>query len=717
MDKNRLLEGKIPCEETGIEVKKSICSICNPMSHCGLDLYVKDEKIIKVEGMKEHANSRGTLCSKGAATRQYVYNKDRLKAPMKRVGPKGSDEFEEITWEEAYQIIADKLNKTKKEIGPEANAFFVGYTKWMRPYVQRLAHSFGTPNYSTESSTCYKATYLAFKLNFGFELGPDLKNTKCAVVWSNNAFHTNTTLAEIIMNKLDAGMKLIVVDPRVSPMAARAHVHLQLKPGTDGALALGMINYIISENLYDKEFVEKYTVGFEELKEYAKEFTLEKTQEITGVPAEKIVEAAKMYAQAESAAFMPSASPVVHHTNGVQSYRAAMALIALTGNVDVMGGNLQKNVSYLDVTAGFDTNLADYLLPEKLKVMKQRHGIDDHPVWGDLTVEAQAMRLPKQILTEKPYAIKNLIGFGLNHRMWPDTNYLVSALEKLDFFVNIDIFYTDACKYADIILPACTSVERSEFKCYGNGFIIHTTPAIKPLYNSKSDLDIIFELAHYLDLDDKFILEGYEKNIDYILEPSGIKSAELKKHPSGMMAPNIKPHEFKKYEKKGFKTPSGKVEFVSQVLLKYKDSHNYDGLPIYIPSRSSKEATPEVAKDYPFIINTGSRLPMFVHSRTFRLPWTRGLRQDPCADINPEDAKELGIEQGDSIRLYTPKGEIFVKANVSSMIQKGVVSMYHGYKEANVNYLMDADYLDPISAFPGFKSFLGNIEKVGDKNE
>jgi anaerobic selenocysteine-containing dehydrogenase len=717
MKLNQLEKGKIPCEDTGIGVKKSICSICNPTTHCGLDLYVKDGKIIKVQGMLEHANSKGTLCSKGASTRQYVYSKDRLKTPLKRIGKKGSDDFIEITWEEAYQTIGNKLNHSKKEQGPEATAFFVGFTKWMRPFAHRLSNSFGSPNYSTESSTCDKATNIALELNYGNPAGPDIVNTNCLLVWSRNPFHTNTTMANMILNKCDEGMKMIVVDPRITPTTTHADIHLRLKPGTDGALAIGMAHVIINEKLYDADFIEKYAYGFEEYKTYVNEFTLEKASEITGVPTETIIQAARMYAGTKPAAFLPSASPVVHHTNGVQNYRAAFLLIGMTGNFDIKGGNTVSKETYIDISAGFDTRAEEYVMPRPWSDMNTRQGEQQLPIWCELTDEAQAIFLPKQILTGEPYPITSLIGFGLNHRMWPDTNNMIKALTKLDFFVNIELFYTEACKYADIILPACTSVERSEFKCYGNGYTIFTSPAIKPLYNSRSDADIIFDLVHYLDIDDDLMKLGYEKNMEFILEPSGLDIDELKSHTSGMFAPHIRQPKYLKYLEKGFNTPTNKMEFISERLLKYKDSHGYDGLPIYKPSESSKEKTPEIALEYPLVINTGSRLPMFVHSRTFRLSWTNNLRPEPMADINKDDAKSYDIKQGDTIKIITPKDEITLKANISPMIMKGVVSIFHAYKDADVNLLLDAYYTDPISGFPGYKSFLGKIEKVDDSHE
>lgn len=706
-----LMEGKIPGSETGIEIKKSICTICDPQTQCGLDLYVKDGKIIKVEGSKENPHSGGTLCSKGAATRQYVYHQDRLKTPLKRVGPRGSGDFKPISWNEALDTIAGKLNQIKNEFGPESVVFYVGYTKWMRPFLQRLTHAFGSPNYLTESSTCAQAMFMAMKLN-GTPGGPDLKNSKCLLVWSQNPFYTNTALARKILDAKEKGLKIITVDPRYSPMAAQADIHLQVIPGTDGALALAMANVIINEELYDQEFVNNFTYGFEEYRKYVQEFTPEKGEEITGVPAEKIKMAARLYATTKPASIMPSASPVVHHTNGVQNYRAVFALIALTGNYDIHGGNFADPESYLYISGGFTTRYKEFTQPKRWDEMPPRVGQDRFPIWGKLVDEGQAMHLPHQIKSGEPYPIKAMLSFGINYRMWPDPAFFLENLQKLDFIVNVDIFMTESSKFADIILPAATSVERSELRCYPERYIIYTQPAIQPLYESRSDADIIFDLAERLNINDPLFSKGYEACLDWILEPSGITIEELKKHPGGMHVPNPIKLPEKKYLKNGFNTPSGKMEFKSLLLKQYSETHGYEPLPKYNPPKYSAQESPDIAKEYPLVLNTGSRLPMFVHTRTFRLSWTRSLRPEPAADINPADAKALGISQDDRIKISTPKGSIIVKANITNIARIGVVHMYHAYKNADVNSLIEADYLDPISGFPGYKSLLCKIEKI-----
>jgi anaerobic selenocysteine-containing dehydrogenase len=675
---------------------------------------VKDGKIIKVEGSKEHPYSLGTLCSKGAANRQYIYSEDRLKTPLKRTGPRGSGKFKPISWDEALDTIAFKFNEIKEQNGPESVVFFSGYTKYFRPYLKRLAHSFGSPNYLTESSTCHQATAMAQKLTFGLPGGPDLKNTKCLLVWSANPFHTNPGNARAILKGKERGMKLIVVDPRETPTTALADIHLQVRPGTDGALALAMANVIIHEKLHDQDFVANYSYGFEDYREYVQQFTPEKGEELTGVPADKILKAARMYASIKPAAIMPSASPVVHHTNGVQNYRAVFALAGLTGNYDIAGGNFVVPPSFIHIPGLIPTREHEFIQCRPWSEMAPRIGVDRFPVWVEMIdEEAQAMHLPSQIRSGEPYPLKALIGFGMNHRMWPDSNGVLESVGKLDFFVNVGIFMTETCKYADIVLPACTSVERSELRCYPMGYIIFTQPAIPPLYDSRSDVEIIYELAARLGLDDPLLKAGCEASVDWILEPSGISVAELKKHPGGMFVPSPMKLPEKKYLKLGFKTLSGRMEFKSKVLEKYEGRPGFEALPVYTPPKYSRESTPELAQEYLFILNTGSRLPMYVHTRTFRLTWTNSLRPNhPAADISPADAARLGIKQDDAIRLSTPKDAIVVKANLTQMVQPGVIHMYHGHAEADVNLLFEGDYLDPLSGYPGFKSALCKVEKV-----
>lgn len=699
------LKGKIPGEDTGIEVRKSVCAICDPQTQCGLDVYVKDGRIIKVAGTKEAPQNAGTLCSKGAAMRQFVYNPERLTTPLRRVGERGEGRFEPITWDEALDEIVERLSAIKAQHGAESVIFYSGYSKWYRAYLQRFCYDFGSPNYMTESSTCATAMTMAHKLTYGAPAGPDWNNAQCMLVWANNPSATKSLNIKNILRQLDRGLKLIVVDPRVTDLAQRADVHLQLRPGTDGALALAMGHVIVEEGLYDREFVANWTVGFDEYAQLVAQMTPERAEQITGVPAERIVEAARIYATTSPASVTFSAAPVVHNTNGVQNYRAVFCLIGLTGNLDIAGGNRFNKPSIAHMPGGFPTREVEFTGADRLKDLPPRVGDDRFPVWSRLTPEAQACDVPRVIATGKPYPLKAIFCLGLNHRMFPDSQGYIDSLCTLDFIVDADLFLTDSAKYADIVLPVASSVERRELRCWPMGRVMFSQPCIEPVGEARSDVDILCELSRRFGFGDELLDSGIEACVDWMLEPSGITVAELDKYPGGMKVPDFKPPAQKKYLKNGFNTPSGKVEFLSGILGEY-DLEGYDAVPVYREPAMSPVSTPDIAREYPFVLNTGSRLPMLQHSRTFRVPWNRALCPSPKADINPDDAAALGFKEGDAIDIVTPHGRVSVKAHVTYLVRSGDVHLYHDWPEANANDLLAGDYLDPISGFPGYRASL-----------
>ncbi|MGW8192685.1 MAG: molybdopterin-containing oxidoreductase family protein [Desulforhopalus sp.] len=711
---NQLETAKIPGSRTGIEIKKTICAICEGGStSCGVNAYVKNGQIIKVEGMKEFPHNRGTLCAKGNGARQYIYNRDRILAPLKRTGPRGSSQFEEIGWDEAYATLEDRLLAIKAESGPESVVFGVGYTKWLRPFVQRLAISFGTPNFATESSTCHFATQMAAKLTYGAWGGPDIKNSECLMVWTKNLFSSATPGARKLLEAIKNGLKIIEVNPTTTHLSRYADLRLHLRPGTDGALALGMAQVIIEEHLYDQKFVADWSEGFDQFKAYVKRFSPEDAAKITGVPADLIRRAARLFAASQGSSIMTSASPTVHHTNGVQNHRAIICLSGLTGNYDAPGGNHVVPETWLHVGCAAQTRHRKFTFPRDLKNMAPRVGGDKFPLWTELVNEAQSMHLPFQIESGHPYPIRALVAFGYNQRMWPGNDLLLNTLKKLDFFADIDLFMTDTARMADIILPACSSYERSELRFYSCNHVIYTQPAIRPLGQSKPDNEIIFELAKKIAPDDKLMQQGYEACIDWILQPTGLTVEELKKHPAGFSLINTQMPGYYKYREEGFDTPSAKMEFTSRQL----QEAGYDALPVYYEPVLSPRSTPEIFKKYPLVLGTGTRLPMYIHSRTFRNSWNRSLHPVPTVSVNPEDAAARDIAMDDEVLLTTPRNSIKVKALITDTIPPGVVNIYHGWPEIEVNQLISPEYLDPISGFPGFKSLLCEIKKHENRDK
>jgi anaerobic selenocysteine-containing dehydrogenase len=468
-----------------------------------------------------------------------------------------------------------------------------------------------------------------------------------------------------------------------------------------------MANIIIEERLFDQDFVQNWTVGFEEFRNYVEAFSPQVVEEITGVSASLFTKAARLYATSKPAALMFGPNATTHQTNGIQNHRALTALIGLTGNFDREGGNYVLPRSFLYVQSGVVSRQSEFASSRPWEEMAPRMGHDVHPVWSKLVPEAQAMHLPFQIRSRDPYPIRAALAFGMNFRMWPGSDFMRESLKMLDFFVDVDLFMTDTARMADLVLPACTSFERSELKLYAKNYIFWTNPVIKPLGESRSDNEIIVDLASRLAPDDSLLRKGHEACLDWIMKPANITIKELKKHPSGYTIKGVKMPPYRKYENGGFKTPSGKMEFTSAIL----GEAGLDPLPRFEEPKLSPRSAPEVAKDFPLVLTTGARLPMFVHTRTFRLPWNRRLRPDPMVDINPRDAEERGISQGDWVMLSTPRNAIRVKANVTERVPVGAVSMLHGYAEADVNLLIEPDYRDPISGFPGFKALLCEVKK------
>jgi len=693
-----------------MEILKTFCSICNPHTHCGINAHVEHGELVEVEGMAEHPANQGTLCSKGAASLQYVYAKNRLKYPMIQRGERGSKNWERISWEEAFSVIASRLTEIKNQHGAESVVFFAGYPKWYRTFLQRLAIGFGSPNFCTESSTCNSSPTVAANITYGHVARPDLPRTRCLLAWSANPYHSNTPMARTLLDLKEKGVKFISVDPRVSAFAEKADLHLQLRPGTDGALALGMIKVFIEENLIDHSFVDQWTVGFDELCDYLDEYSLDWAEEMTGVPKEKIREAARLYGMTKPASLMTSASATTHHINGFQNQRALLLLPGLTGNFDVPGGNFVEPQTYQHVFSGVPTNEGEIRLGKQLKNLPPRIGEDRFKVWchhyDQEAPEAHSMMVPFQIRSGKPYPLKAFVGFGANYRMWPGSDFFKESLLKLDFLVNTDIFFTDTCQFMDLVLPAATSFERSELKHWNSRYLMLTDPVIKPVGESRSDFEILCGIAKHLGQGDLFWNGDLDAAINELMAPSGYTAAELRKYPAGTFAKNPLKFKYKKYEKSGFSTPSGKMEIASSILREA----GFDALPVYRAPQYF-QSTVEVAS-YPLILNTGSRLPMFIHSGMHNAPWCQELRKDPLLDMNPLDASERGIRHEDWIWLQTPRGKIRVKANLTETVLPGVVHMFHGIQEADVNRLIEPDCLDPISGFPGFKSLRCQVTKA-----
>ena len=531
---------------------------------------------------------------------------------------------------------------------------------------------------------------------------PDRKNAGTFLGFGFNPYYSRN-MGPAIEGGRKGNEKVIIIDPRETPaVRLEADLFLQIRPGTDGALANALARELILKDKIDHDYIEKHVYGFEKYRAYVMDFTPEKAEAITDVPAEKIREAAAVIGDNLPLAISHSSSTIVHHKNGFQNQRAIYALSAITGSFDQKGGNIPSPDTYAHTRAGFATNVERFELENYPGEGIKRVGAGQYPLWNELIQEMQANALADQILSGEPYPIRAVMTHGMNYRMFQADMRLKKALEELDFFAVADLFMTDTAKMADIILPCASSLERSELKVYPGPKAWYTHPVIDPVGDVRSDTDIIIELAKRLDIKDELLRSGYDACLKYIFEGTGLDVDRIRAA-EGELVPleetkTVRPGEFI------FKTPTGKFELYSKVIEKYD---GFCPLPQY--SDGSSEADPE---EYPLQLVAGGRLPSSMHSRLNDVPWLRSLRPQPMADLHPKDLDERGITAGERIRIRTTEGEITAAANPSSAVKRGLVFMTNGYPEADVNSIVPHGHNDPYTGYPGFRNVRCTVEKL-----
>lgn len=699
------IRAKIPGEDTGIEVRHTVCDMCAPGCHCGIDAYVKDGKVLKIEGTKGHPMNNGLLCAKGVNNRGYIYRADRITTPLRRTGARGSGEFEPISWDEALGAIAENLNRTREKYGPNGVAFFSGYDKWYRFMLQRLAFDFGSVNYGTESSTCFTASRMAWVTMTGKFARPDLQNAKLFLAWSSATHYSRYTAANGLDEFKRRGGKVIFVDPRITPGIERdADLHLRVRPGTDGLLANCLAGILIRTGRYDAEYVEKYVHGFGEYAKYVASVDPAETSRVTGVPEADILKAADMIAAIRPMSVENSPGSLIHQTNGYQTARAVFALAVITGNYNRPGGNQPLDFSFCEQGAGFRTYDEKFAIENMPENYGERIGAKRFPVWAKLVTQMQAVDMARQMLEGTPYPVRALMAHGLNYRMFPEPEYTKKALMSLDFFADVDLFLTDSARMADIVLPACSSFERDDFRVYPGGFAKYYTPVIPPLGQARDDARIIQGLAEKLGIRDEYLLGGYRKCVEYAIRDTGIDLDETIRSPLPLKCPNVGKFVPGAYLAGGCKTATGKIELYSELIASC--GGGLEPLPVW------HEPSVRPDEKHPFIFLSGVRIPNAIHTRLHNVPWARSLRPDPMADMSVKDAARLGIGRGDAIRLYNDVGSITVKANPTAMVAPGQIFMFHGYPEANASDLISREALDPYSGFPGYLSGSCAVEKL-----
>ncbi len=691
------------------EIFNSFCArLCS--GTCGILVTRKGQTITEVRGDPDCEFNRGYICPKGRALPELIYHPDRLKHPLKRIGQKGADNWQPISMDEALDTIASKLEKSVAEFGPESTMFYTGaYRGLERDFIQRFANVLGTPNTVSVDNNCHVPRTMAARYTFGAMPFPDYEHPpKCMIIWGRNSLQTGGDgSAAQFRPAFDGGTQFIVIDPRKISLAKRAELWLKPKPGSDGLLALGMLNVIINEKLYDTDFVDQWTVGFDRLKDFIGSYPLGEVAEKTWVPQALIEQAARMFAGARPAAIQWG-NALDQTSNAFQTCRAVSILMAVTGNLDVPGGAIFPEG--IPLLSGADFSLAGEIDPNRKPCVGSR-----------FKVAARANLVPSQeaakaILSQKPYPLKAGLIFGSNPLLtYAGARETYNAFKILDFLVVVDLFMTPTASLADIVLPVAANLEYDDL--VQRRGCVAARPKIKaPPGECQSDMQWINLIAGRMGFG-QYFWPDESAALDAILAPAGLSFDRLK-----ALGIYCLDQHYKKYEAQGFATPSGKVDLFSEPLQKM----GIDPLPSFVEPKLTSCDSPELTTEYPLVL-TSSKNPFYYHASHRNITSLRKLSPEPQAELHPETASKLDLKDGDQIHIETPRGKIRQTLRLNEDLDPRVViaafgwwfpekgaAEFYGWQEANLNLLTDSSApLDPAMGSANLRGVVCKVYKAG----
>ena len=657
-------------DRSGTHVLKSVCRSCH--GGCGTLLHVTDGRLTRVEGDRASPLNRGRLCPIGTSTLDLVYHPDRLHHPLRRTGARGEGKWQRISWDEALDEIATRLAAIKRDHGAEAIALGTGTGRHHIRWVSRFGHALGTPNWCEPGfAQCFHPRINTTILTFGDLPVNDFTGgtpPQCILYWGHNPVNSGPD-GETRFNALEAlasHPKVIVVDPRRTRLAKEADLWLQLRPGTDDALALAMLHTIITERLYDAPFVERWTHGFDALAERVRPHSPEWAEPITWVPAAQIRAAARLYAQTRPS-MLEWGCAIEHTPNCVQTVRAISMLPALTGNVDVPGGWVLGMHGL-----GRFPSLIENLSPE---ASAKRLGADRFKLLGGEGADLPAAHIPTLLRAMRegvPYPVKAFLVFGNNTlTTYGNARQAREALLALDLLVVADLFMTPTAELADIVLPAASWPELDQLAglpTVAANVVLAQQKAVR-VGECKSDEEIFVELAR------KMNLPVGTESVDEVLASQlangcGLTLAEIRDRGFYTV-----PFRYRKHEDGGFRTPTGRIELYATRFA----AMGYDPLPYYEEPPESPLATPDVAREFPLVLTSGARIPFFFNSEHRQLANLRRGHPDRLVEIHPDTAARLGIVKADWVWIETRRGRIRQKARITDEIDPRVVHVEHGW--------------------------------------
>lgn len=706
------------------KIVKGLCGICP--SGCGTDIATENERLKGIKPMAGHP--WGIVCTRGIHSADIIHAPDRLKYPLKRTGKRGEGRLEEVSWEEAFDHAVGLIREVAEKYSPESLAIYSGRGGFEQSLLDMFTTGgydticsnfffpLGSPNTFSCSSLCNNAHFaLAPLATFGATLDtlfPDFENSERIVVWGANPATDSPPLnLKKIMAAKSRGAKLVVIDPLKTHTARLADEWIGIRPGTDGAMALGLIRLIIEKGLHDNLFTDEWTKGFAELKAYINDFTPNKVAEITWVAAEKLERLAEELARPKTALLLHTG---LEYTNsGVQNIRAILILWAIAGNLDRPGGLVFRMPQPNPLRRN----------PLKPPVGRPPIGADRHPLFCELNRCGHFLEVPRAILKGDPYPIRGMLVLGGSIlTAFPNPEEWKRCFEALDCLIVIDRFLTNDALFADIVFPATTMYEIMSYKRYP-GHLSFRNRIVPPQEGAKNDYLILAELANRLGYGQLFP-QSEEEMLNFVFQQSPRLLEQLKSQPEGIPLPSsamiyekYRKGLLRKDGKPGFETPSGKFEISSALFEKY----GYDPLPIYQEPTEGPLGSPKLREEFPLVLTTGTRIQSAFRSQHLNIPALLTLQDKPNILIHPADAKPRGIKNGDKVLLKTKRGQVPFYAKVTERIVKGVIEANMGgggplqpaaWREANVNVLTDPENRDPISGFPVFKALLCEVEKA-----
>jgi thiosulfate reductase/polysulfide reductase chain A len=655
-------------------VVASTCWECS--AYCSSLITVNDAGRVSRIMPNPDAPSKGAFCVKGMrGLPEWTYNPNRLLHPMRRVGERGAGAWERISWDAALDEMADQMAAIRTQHGARALVGAVSGAAFSRgPIMALLMRSLGSPNWMINQDLCGGCRAVSDKVTgLAITNGDDIEHANTILVVGRNPVAADPVQWLAIKRAKQRGAKLVVVDPFRTPAAELADLWLAPRPGSDAAVALGMIQVMIAERLYDAAFVERWCHGFEALADRAAQFPPERAAALSGVPAEQIVQAARLYANGP--ACFVSGHGIDAASNGVQTFRAYHCLVAISGNVDRLGGNRRSKRP-----AGFTTYMD--LLHDKrhrlpTEVEHQTIGAERFPLWAGpqgWQTACHNSSVLDAMLTGDPYPVRGAYVSGVNVAvMYPDTRRTLAALRGLDFLCVAAHTMTPTAAVADIVLPKTTTLEEEEVSLNQAGpSVTYTAPAIAPEGEARCDLTIAVGLLDRLRERGAVTAElmpwrtKREFNLALIGD-SDIPFETLQRDSFAQF-----PYTLGDFEKEPFRTPSGRLELYSNTLA----SLGLDPLPDYAPPPTNPRPA-----DYPLILQTGQREKSYHHSRFREQAWARKVSPDPLVHVHPNTAAEYGLQDHDWVLVEAAggKGACRLRVAVSDRTQPGVLSTGIGW--------------------------------------